>query len=104
MKKVQAVSGDLPGESARASLKPDTPSGACHTLAGSPGRIGPGLIEATVTVSVASTEAPMASPGRIGPGLIEAVRSEGVPNQPARDLPGESARASLKHCVASVVC
>ena len=37
------------------------------------------------------------SPGRIGPGLIEATRHDEMHWFPISNLPGESARASLKH-------
>ena len=51
---------NLPGESARASLKQDaietTRCGLELAWAGSPGRIGPGLIEATFAVRLALSD------------------------------------------------
>ena len=61
---------NLPGESARASLKR-----------------GPERVNARPEST---------SPGRIGPGLIEAAEISAACRQ-RRYLPGESARASLKH-------
>ena len=109
----------LPGESARASLKQDPPESGIIASVRSPGRIGPGLIEATATRCFARrrTASPgrigpglieacystcelfherRVSPGRIGPGLIEARHASQYPTEERWDLPGESARASLK--------
>ena len=85
---------DLPGESARASLKRMTGRLRLRPPALSPGRIGPGLIEALV--DLVSQPGGTRSPGRIGPGLIEACRRHPLPIVQCRNLPGESARASLK--------
>ena len=60
----------LPGESARASLKQEGSRTSPAQIALSPGRIGPGLIEAPELL--ARDEEGRISPGRIGPGLIEA--------------------------------
>ena len=86
-----AGASNLPGESARASLK-RLPSTVRHCLPPiSPGRIGPGLIEAP------HRRPPKAwaslSPGRIGPGLIEAFSNFGSiplasPASPGRIGPG----------------
>ena len=63
-------------------------------IMGFPGRIGPGLIEASWSRSSIGHLFPE-FPGRIGPGLIEACRTGRWPR--ARTyFPGELARASLK--------
>ena len=62
---------NLPGESARASLKRFPIRCGAMACAQSPGRIGPGLIEAGSVRTAVIRELPQ-SPGRIGPGLIEA--------------------------------
>ena len=63
---------NLPGESARASLKQASEVCGAGEVTGSPGRNGPGLIEAWPSEAGRRRTA---SPGRIGPGLIEAARS-----------------------------
>ena len=85
----------LPGESARASLKPvaDVGLGALleRYLPGESARASLKLrIEGWGVVLLAG------SPGRIGPGLIEAIRVWTCDMAVSNYLPGESARASLK--------
>jgi len=89
---------DLPGGSARASLKQGFLARQVDRRVSSPGRIRPGLIEAARSRSrwTSSSE----SPGRIRPGLIEAT-CRGKSGHPSHDLPGGSARASLKHSTGS---
>ena len=85
----------LPGESARASLKP--PRTGIHRGrrgSGSPGRIGPGLIEASPPVASGRGPDPHL-PGESARASLKLLQvskhADGTEN-----LPGESARASLK--------
>ena len=59
-----------------------------------PGRIGPGLIEASPSWCRGRRRSSF--PGRIGPGLIEAAADQLALLVAVADFPGELARASLK--------
>ena len=89
------VAPDLPGESARASLKHARNESGLKVrhrdLPGESARASLKPMYSEVGVVAAAV-----SPGRIGPGLIEACHEQMPAASSTRDLPGESARASLK--------